>query len=55
MDAILAGPQFARLEDVHIRALADPPDVADVLALFATLLPLCHARGIISFVHPPSW
>jgi hypothetical protein len=54
-DAILASSQFSRLKDVHIYTHPDAPDVADPLALFATLLPTCHARGIISFVDPPSW
>jgi hypothetical protein len=55
MDAILASAQFATLKDVRICARADPPTVANLLALFATLLPTCHARSIISFVDTPSW
>jgi hypothetical protein len=55
MDTILASSQFATIKRVHISAFPCPPDVAKLSALFATLLPTCHARGIISFVDPPPW
>jgi hypothetical protein len=54
VDTILASPQFATLKDVYIYTLPCPPDVANLSALFAALLPTCHARGIISVVYLPS-
>jgi hypothetical protein len=55
MDAMLARPQFATLKNIRVSALPCPPDVTNMSALFATLLPTHHARGIISFVDPPPW
>jgi hypothetical protein len=50
IDATLASPEFAIVKDVRICALPDadanPP---------ATLLPTCHARGIISFLDTELW
>jgi hypothetical protein len=51
VDAILASPQFATLKDVHV--YAQPRSIANLTALFAALLPTCHARGIISFLNAP--
>jgi hypothetical protein len=53
VDAILASPQFASLKDVRICAL--PRAGANLPTLFATLLPTCHARGIISFHNTLLW
>jgi hypothetical protein len=53
MDAILASPQFATLKDLRIFALTGT--FTDPSNFFATLLPTCHARGVISFTDLPSW
>jgi hypothetical protein len=52
---MLARPPFSTLEDAHISALPCPPEVANLSTLFATLLPTCHVRGILSFADSRSW
>jgi hypothetical protein len=53
VDTMLASSQFATLKDVRIYTLPFPPDVANLPALFAALLPTCHARGILSHIDVP--
>jgi hypothetical protein len=52
MDAILTGPQFATLKDVRIPPFRHPPHFENLSTLFATLLPTCHVRGVLSFTDP---
>jgi len=54
LDTMLASSQFTALKSVRISGTLPPHDLP-APASFATLLPTCHARGIISFVDPPSW
>jgi hypothetical protein len=53
VDALLAGPQFAKLKTVRIYAPRYAPD-SNLSALFATslALPTCRSRSIISIHHP---
>jgi hypothetical protein len=53
VDSILAGPRFATLKGIRIYTIGRLPNATSPSALFATLLPTCHARGILSFIDLP--
>jgi len=55
MDVMLASPQFMTLKDVRIYSFSFSPAVTYLSTLFATSLPICHARGIASLVDSGLW